>query len=386
MLTPQEALLTLNLIPGLGSVRIRNLLDFFGSAEHVLAAPKNLLCNVPRIGPKLAEVIADWRSCTNAQAELETAARFGCRVLTFLDEDYPAALRRMDDAPAVLYLRGELRESDWRRAVAIVGTRQASSYGASMAYQLGRELAEAGHAVISGLARGIDTAAHRGALDGGGRTVAVLGFGHAGKFYPPENAELADRICAGNGAVISEFPMFLNATVNTFPQRNRIVAAWAEATVVAEAPSRSGALHTAGLAAEYGRRVFAVPGAVSSRLSAGCHELIRDGATLCCNAAQLRHDMGWDAPQQMELQWGGECLQEEGTEPLPSTEEEKATTAFMPGSTEHELLQSITAGHDTLDSLCSALGRGAGELNPLLMRLQILGCLLPLPGGRYRCR
>ena len=375
MLTPREAFITLNLIPGLGSVRIRSLLDFFGSAELVLAAPTNMLVRVPRIGPALAAAIADWRNCTNVEAELDYTARYGCRIVTLLDEDYPAALRQMDDPPVILYVKGELRDDDFRRAVSVVGTRRATPYGMTTARTMARELADAGHTIISGLARGIDTAAHWGALDAGGRTVAVLGFGLA-EFYPPENAELADCICNGHGALVSEFPMYLRPSQNTFTQRNRIVAAWGEATLVAEAPSRSGALHTASMAAaNYGRMVFAVPGSIQSTASSGCHDLIRDGATLCTSAQQLISDMHWDAPQQLEL------FAEDAPAPQPVADD-----LYAPGSEEAKTLAAIRQGHDTLDALCSALGMGAHELTPLLMRLQIQGSVRPAEGGRFICR
>lgn len=374
MLTPREAFITLNLIPGLGSVRIRSLLDFFGSAELVLAAPQNMLVQVPRIGPALAAAIADWRNCTNVQAELAHAAQYGCNIITLADDDYPTPLRQMDDPPVILYVKGELRQTDFSRAVSVVGTRRTTPYGMTTARAMARELADAGHTIISGLARGIDTAAHWGALDAGGRTIAVLGFGLA-EFYPPENAELADLICNGHGALVSEFPMYLRPSPNTFPQRNRIVAAWGEAALVVEAPTHSGALHTAGMAAaNYGRQVFAVPGNIQSPASAGCHELIRDGATLCTSARQLICDMHWDAPLQMEL------FAEDAEAPAPTDDR------YTPGSAEAKTLAAIRQGHDTLDALCSALGMGACELNPLLMRLQIHGSIRPADGGRFLCR
>lgn len=374
MLTPKEALVTLNLIPGLGSMRIQALLEFFGSAELVLQAPENMLAMVPRIGPKIAATIADWRNCTNARAELECAEQYGVRVVTILDEEYPSFLRRMSDPPIVLYVRGNWLESDSERSVAIVGTRQASPYGATTARRFGRELADAGCTIISGLARGIDTAAHWGALDAGGRTIAVLGFGMA-EIYPPENAELVERICAGHGAVVSEFPMYMRPSRTTFPQRNRIVAAWSRATLVVEAPQRSGSLHTATLAAtDYGNSVFAIPGMITSIASSGCHALIRDGATLCTRPAELLADMGWNQqPEQLYL-----------FEEAPRQEESVGGVRPPLADTEAaELLQAIKTGHNTLDALCSALGKGAHNITPLLMRLQIEHRLIPLPGGRF---
>lgn len=372
MLTPREALITLNLIPGLGSIRIQALLEHFGSAELVLEAPANLLAQVSNIGPRVAAAIADWRNCTNVHAELECARQHGVRVVTLQDDDYPRILRRMSDPPIVLYVRGEWKQEDADRSVAIVGTRHATTYGHLTARKFGRELADAGCTIISGLARGIDTAGHRGALDAGGRTLAIIGSG-LGNLYPPENQELADEICNGHGAVISEFPMLMPPGRTTFPQRNRIVAAWSRAILVAQAPQRSGAIHTAGLAAEqYGNSVFAVPGDVSMPESAGCHALIRDGAILCSSPQELLQDMNWDgAPRQLSLFDSPPAAQGADIQEDAETE---------------ELLDALRRGVDTLDTLCAALGKGAHELTPLLMRLQIQQRILPLPGGRYQAR
>lgn len=361
-LSPREALITLNLIPGLGSVRIQALLEHFGSAELALAAPVPVLVRVPRLGEKLARAIADWQHCTQVFAELECAERAGVRVVTFLDEDYPDALRRMSDPPIVLYALGEWRQEDALRAVSVVGTRVASPYGLSCARKFSHELADFGCTIISGLARGVDTAAHWGALDAGGRTIAVLGGGLSA-IFPPENTELVARIIAGHGAVVSEFPMNMRPSRNTFPQRNRVVAAWSKATLVAEASQRSGALHTAGLSAEqYGNHVFAIPGAITNTASTGCNRLIRDGAILCTSPHELISDMGWDRPpRQLEL-----------------------FADTPPAAPEADpILAAVAAGHHTLDTLCSALGQPAYELTPLLMRLQIAKKLIPGPGGSY---
>lgn len=364
-LTAREALITLNLVPGLGSVRIRSLLEFFGSADLALAAPVQLLTQVPRLGEKLAAALADWRHCTNVHAELECAERLGARVVTFLDAEYPDALRRMSDPPCVLYVLGEWRQEDAARAVSVVGTRMATPYGLGCARRFARELADsAGCTIISGLARGVDTAAHWGALDAGGRTIAVLGGGLA-QVFPAENMALVEQIIGGHGAVVSEFPMNMRPSRNSFPQRNRIVAAWSKATLVAEAALRSGALHTARLSAElYGNSVFAIPGAISTSSSAGCHQLIRDGAILCSSPQELINDMGWGAPHQLELF---------------ST----PAAVAVPAETADLILAAIAAGHSTLDALCSALGQPASELTPELMRLQIRRRISPTPGGGY---
>ncbi len=373
MLNPREALIALNLIPGLGSVRIRSLLEFFGSAELVLAAPQNILCQVPRVGATLAAAIADWRNCTNVDAELRLAEQWGVRLITLTDADYPAALRRMDDPPVVLCVRGEWRPEDSERGVSLVGSRMASPRGLTLARRFARELADAGCTIISGLARGIDTAGHWGALDAGGRTIAVLGSGMA-QLFPKENDELARRICDGHGAVVSEFPMSMRPSRTSFPQRNRIVAAWSRATLVVEAPHRSGSLHTARLSAEhYGNSVFALPGDIGNELTAGCNALIRDGAILCTCAQELLDDMGWGRTLHQP-----ELFSEAAFTPTHNRQQ----AAPLP-TADSPLMDAIAAGHDTLDALCSALGLAACELTPRLMRLQVEGHLIPLPGGRY---
>lgn len=368
--TPREALIILNLIPGLGSVRIQSLLEAFGSAEMALSAPVRLLTQVPRIGDKMAMAVANWENCTNLQKELDSASQCGARIITLLDNDYPLTLRRMADPPIVLYARGEWKQADGDRAVSIVGSRVSTPYGMTTARKFGRELADAGCTIISGLACGIDTAGHWGALDSGGRTIAVLGSGLA-RLFPQENAELADRICNGHGAVVSEFPMHMPPSRASFPQRNRIVAAWSQATLVAEAPARSGALLTARLSAdEYGNTVFAIPGPITQPTYAGCHALIRDGACLCTSPQELLEDMQWSqTPRQLELF---------------SEEKEPAAFPLSADREQESILAAISSGHDTLDSLCSATGLPACDLTPQLLRLQIERKIVPISGCRYK--
>lgn len=382
-LTPREALIVLNLIPGLGSIRIQNLLEVFGSAELVLNAPVQLLERVPRIGPAMAAAIADWANCTNLDAELECAERFGVKLTTFTDDDYPFALRRMSNPPIVLYSRGAWAEVDDVRGVAIIGTRQATPYGRVQARRFGRELADAGCTIISGMALGIDEEGHRGALDAGGRTIAVLGFG-LGQLPNCPLPDLAEAICDGHGAIVSEFPMLMRASRTTFPQRNRIVAAWSRAAFVAEAPLRSGAIHTAGLAGEYGNQVFALPGDVSRDSTEGCHALIRDGATLCTTPQELLSDLGWDAALQQGELFPPDLFAEEHSKLPPCPNRTPAVPSLpAPGTQEFHLLQAVAEGHDTIDALCAALGLGAHELTPLLMKLQYLHLLVPQAGGRF---
>lgn len=280
----REAFVALNLIEHVGPVRVRQLLAHFGSAVAILQASKPLLLQVRGIGDDTAEAIATWEKRIDLAAELKRCADFGCHVLIQSDADYPAALREIYDPPIVLYVKGTLDARE-KNAVAMVGSRQTTHYGLETARKLAYQLAYVGVTVVSGGARGIDTAAHQGAIQAKGRTIAVLGNG-INIVFPPENRELFERI-AENGAVVTQFPFNRKADKQTFPIRNRIVAGMTLGTVVVEANLSSGALITANFATEYGRQVFAVPGRIDSPRSKGCHDLIKKGAKLCEGAEDV---------------------------------------------------------------------------------------------------
>jgi DNA processing protein len=275
---PREALLALNMIDGIGPVRARQLLDFFGDAPAILRASEGQLQQVQGIGPDTARSIVNWEKKVDLRGELQRMKDFGCGFVTQLDEEYPATLKEIYDPPLVLYVKGKLTTQD-RNGVALVGSRQTTSYGIETARKLAYQLAYVGVTVVSGGARGIDTAAHQGALSAKGRTICVLGTG-INIVFPPENAELFERIAA-NGAVLTQYPFNRNADKQTFAIRNRIVAGMTLGTVVIEAGMSSGALITSNFATDYGRQVFAVPGRIDSPRSKGCHDLIKKGAKLC---------------------------------------------------------------------------------------------------------
>jgi DNA processing protein len=280
----REALVALNMVEHVGPVRLRQLLEHFGDAPAVLRASRDRLLQVRGIGAETAEAIAGWEKTVDLAAELKRVKQFGCRVLTQTDEEYPELLRQIYDPPVVLYLKGQLTSRD-KNAVAIVGSRQTTHYGLETARKLGYQLAYVGVTVVSGGARGIDTAAHQGALTARGRSVAVLGTG-INLVFPSENADLFERLAA-NGAVVTQFPFNRQADKQSFPIRNRIVAGMTLGTVVVEAGLSSGALITAHFATEYGRQVFAVPGRIDSPRSKGCHDLIKKGAKLCEGAEDI---------------------------------------------------------------------------------------------------
>jgi DNA processing protein len=283
-MTSREALIALNMIEHVGPVRVRQLLDHFGDAPAILAASRGQLMAVRGVGEQVAESVAGWEKNVDLAGELKRIEEFGCHVITQEDEEYPALLREIYDPPFVLYVKGALSTRD-KNAISIVGSRQTTHYGIEVARKFAYQLGYVGVTVVSGGARGIDTAAHQGTLSAKGRTVAVLGTG-INIVFPPENRELFERIAA-SGAVVSQYPFNRNADKQSFAIRNRIVAGMTLGTVVVEANLTSGALITANFATDYGRQVFAVPGRIDSPRSKGCHELIKKGAKLCEGAEDI---------------------------------------------------------------------------------------------------
>ena len=279
----------LSLISGVGPRLRKALLEEFGTAAAVLSAAPSDLRRVQGIGAELTRRIAVAREDIDVQAELDLCAANGIAILSECDPAYPRALREIHDPPGILFVRGEVLPQD-ALAVAIVGSRHATHYGLAQAERLAGGLARAGLTIISGLARGIDAAAHRGALAAGGRTLAVLGSGVL-NMYPPEHAALADEVAA-RGAVISESPPRSPPLSGAFPQRNRIISGMSLGVLVVEASVRSGALISARHAMEQGREVFAVPGRVDNRMSHGCHRLIRDGAKLVETVDDVLEELG----------------------------------------------------------------------------------------------
>jgi len=277
--------LTLALLPGIGPAKLRQL-EARGGLPAVLAEPE---AHVDLLGDEAVGELRSGAARRRAADEWARAAADGVALVGTDDPDYPEWLKRICDPPPVLWVRGRLQREE--SAVAVVGSRGASPLGRACAHAMSRDLARAGLTVVSGLARGIDTSAHEGALAGEGRTVAVLGSGLQ-RLYPRENAALARRIAESGGAVVSEFPLAMSPQPAYFPRRNRVIAGWSRAVVVVEAAARSGALVTARLAAEEGRDVFAVSGHPSHPGAGGTNQLIRDGAALVRDAADVLSELG----------------------------------------------------------------------------------------------
>ena len=360
-MNPREALVALNLIKDVGPITVRHLMDHFGSAPAILRAPVRELLRVNRVGPETAETIVRWEQTIDLAGELKRICDFDCRIITNEDDEYPPLLREIYDPPVILYVRGELTGRD-QHAVAMVGTRMATQYGRATANKVAGQLARAGLTIISGGARGIDSASHEGALAAGGRNIAVLGTG-MDIVYPSENADLFKRI-PENGAVITQFPFGRKGSKHSFPIRNRIVAGMAQVTMVVEANRASGALITANLAGEYGRTVFAVPGRIDSPRSAGCHDLIRDGAQLCGDADEVL---------------------EEFDQLFVSTKTGSPDSGPMPELSGHEEEIYATLSHEelTVDEIVGQTSLSAAEVTVALLQLELKRLAKQLPGRLF---
>jgi DNA processing protein len=363
-MTRTEAYLAINLIPNIGPVRLRKLVDYFGTPEDALRAKASQIAAINGFDQKLADSIADWENQIDLLGELRKITDHQLTLLTQEDELYPDLLRQAPGAPFLLYVWGTLTKRD-HNAIGVVGSRQATHYGLSTAKKLSFQIAYAGYTVISGLARGIDTAAHEAALAAKGRTIAVIGSG-IGKLYPPENQALAERI-AENGAVISEYPVDRLADKQTFPYRNRIVAGWSSGLLVVEAPGRSGSLITAQQAVETGRTVYAVPGPIDKPTSLGCNRLIQQGAKLVVDGNDILDDLMTLFPT---------------APPAPKTEQPPPPVTDL-SLDEKILYDALGTDENHIDDLISRSGLTPATVSATLMRLEMKRLLKPLPGRRY---
>jgi len=288
-LTEFEALLRLNMTKGIGIRTYKTLLERFGSSEAILDAARAELEAVPGIGPKLANAIVEESKTIDIATEINVAKEKGVQILPYTSEQYPKHLKTIYDPPLVLYVKGNILETDVL-ALAIVGARRCTYYGLSQAERFGRLLAQKGLCIVSGMARGIDAAAHRGAISANGRTIAVLGCG-LGVIYPRENVELAEQIVQ-HGAIVSEFPMNTPPDFRNFPPRNRLISGLSLGVLVVESSLKSGSLITAQWALEQGKEVFAMPGNIDNIYSRGTHKLIKEGAKLVEDITDIIQELG----------------------------------------------------------------------------------------------
>lgn len=298
-MTETEACILFNMLPHVGPVRFARLKRHFGCAEAILRASQQELCHVEGVGKEVAASIKNWEEVIDLAAEIKRITASEASVITSADAEYPTLLREIYDPPIVLYLLGKLEERDQRQGIAVVGTRSPSHYAEESTKKLSYQLAYAGLTIYSGLARGVDTLAHQGALAAQGRTVAVLGSG-LGELYPSENELLAEKIAAA-GAVMTELSMQTKPSPQSFPRRNRIISGCSFGTLVIEARLKSGALITAHQAAEQGRSLYAVPGKIDQPTSLGTNRLIQQGAKLVIDAQDILQDLSLIFSQPPEL-------------------------------------------------------------------------------------
>ncbi|MGH8057785.1 MAG: DNA-processing protein DprA [Candidatus Entotheonellia bacterium] len=353
----------LNLVPGVGRITFKKLVGYFGHPRDVLQASIGQLLRVPGIGSKMAHAIASFQAAPAVERELRAVERYRCYIVTQEDRAYPPLLKAIDDPPPVLYVKGELGDPT-RPAVALVGSRRPSTYGKVVAEQLARGLAGAQVTVVSGLARGIDSTAHVGALAGGGQTIAVLGCGLA-YLYPPENRPLADRI-SQQGAVVSEFSMGSKPDRLNFPLRNRTISGFSLGTVVVEAGERSGALITAQWALDQGREVFAVPGNITAPMSRGTNRLIKLGAKLVERVEDILEEL---PPYAF------------GATPASASQEPRQASLPLEETPLLALLDPVEERH--IDWIVERAGLPTGAVSALLLQLELDGRVTQLPGKLF---
>lgn len=341
-------------VPQVGNVTFRRLLSHFGSPERVLSATAGELAAVRGVtAAASAQVLAhDWRPFAEREKRLLEAS--AARVVTILDEEYPKVLMEIPDPPPFLYVVGSLKSSE--TAIGVVGSRRASSYGLMTTEKLARELAAAGVTVISGMARGVDSAAHRGALKAGGRSVGILGCGIDVR-YPPENGKLFDEM-AEQGALVSELPLGTQPLAENFPRRNRIIAGLSCGILVVEAAEKSGSLITADCALEYGREVFAIPGNINSYGSRGTNRLIKQGAKLVEQVEDILEEFPAVTGKP------GECR----------------PPSFSFDPTEADLYALIAPAPLHIDEIIVKSALTVGEVSAILLRLELKGAVTQLPG------
>ena len=342
----RAALIALSQVTHIGPVRLGRLRDHFDSLDRAWLAPEQELRRV--LDERACRAVLTARARIAPDEVLQEISKYGVDVVTVLEDAYPRILREIPGPPPVIYYRGSLPEKD-EPTVAIVGTRRATSYGREATARIGSELAAAGITIVSGLAKGIDGCAHRAALDAGGRTIAVLASG-VDIIYPPEHRQLADRIVE-SGALVSDYPPGTRPDAPNFPARNRLISGLALATIVVEAPSRSGALITVGFAADQGRDVYAVPGSILSPASEGTNRLLRQGATPLTAAAELLDDLKLTPAESPEPEQVA----------FPMTDEERSIYALVTAEPQH------------IDELAYSAGLTISSASALMTMLELKG-------------
>jgi DNA processing protein len=361
--------------PGVGPRKATQLLERFGSAENVFHATRGELESL-RLRGETVESILKREFHGKAVEELDKVKELGGDVLILDDGSYPFLLREIADPPITLYVRGDWQACFDAPCVGVIGSRKCSTYGENASEMLSRDLAEHGVCIVSGFARGIDTAAHRGALRGKGKTIAVLGTG-IDNVYPKENAKLVDEILANGGAIVSQFPLETPPLKENFPYRNRIISGLSYGVLLVEASERSGSLITARLAMEQNREVMAVPGNITSKNSFGTNYLIKSGAKL----VQQWQDVVTELPSEISARILPPNLDEKDSDAKPQQQE--LTPASL-DENERKIWTLLSADEPIhIDSLLDESGLSFGDLNSSLVKLDLKDLIRSLPGNFY---
>jgi len=370
-LTEQQAFLILNALPNIGPITTNRLLaELGGDPRTIFNTPSKRLEAVKGVGPAISGTIANWCEHFDLAREEERMAKSGASFITPRDAGYPKLLKEISDPPIGLYRKGGYDFA--QPCIAIVGSRRTTLYGQSVAKKFGAELARLGFCIVSGLARGIDTSAHEGALSVGGKTAAVVGCG-IDIVYPPENLALYRQI-EEKGAIVSEFTFGRRADRQSFPMRNRVVAGMCEAVVVVESDVAGGSMITAKFAGEQGRLIFAVPGRIDQATSQGCHQLIRDGATLLTSVDDILSELNY--------------LDGLRPQPIPPKEGSAAETSLANlNEAEAAVMEQFRGGAIvSLDTLAGQTGRQAAELSATLMMLELKHLIAKRADGAFEAR
>ncbi len=368
-MTRTEACLILNMVDHIGPVTVRQLIQKFGSPEAILEASPSDLKSVKGIGIKAAKAITDWQREIPWEEELKEIQRSHLHLIHQEDPEYPAHLKEIHDPPLILYARGKLEDGE-KNSIAVVGMRHPTHYGQEAARKFGYQLGNIGMTVVSGLALGIDTAAHRGCLQAKGHTIAVLGFGFQ-YLTKAANARLAEEMVEAGGAIISEFPIQRPPDRQTFPMRNRIISGITLGTLVIEAGCNSGALITANFALEQGRQVFATPGRIDCPQAHGCHKLIQHGAKLVQNLEDILEEFEYLLPKNNS--------NTDLTHQQPPT---SAPTVKLT-ATEVQVLDTISTDETEIDTIFSACDLPPSIVSATLLVLEMKHTVRQLPGKRY---
>ncbi len=358
--------IAISLIPGIGSILAKKLVEYAGGAKEVFKIPREILCSIPGIGKRLSEEISKGNILETAEKEIEFIIKYNIRPLFFFDGEYPRRLKHCQDSPVIIFAKGNA-DPDHKKIISIVGTRSATVNGKETCGKLIRELAERGHnpVIVSGLAYGIDICAHKEAMDHGLQTIAVLAHGLS-TIYPSVHSAVARNILS-QGALFSEFLSWEKPKKNNFIKRNRIIAGMADATIVVESGEKGGALITADIANSYDRDVFAVPGRITDRYSAGCNKLIKTHkAALIETAADLEYFMGWEKETNNKATGQARLFY------TPTKEEQIIISLFQKSS------------EASVDKICRETGFPISKISNILLNLEFEGLLKSLPGKIYK--